>query len=82
MGKHTATLNAASPKAKKNLKGAAPGVSAMDNFSPGGRMQTSLSGDTKVYVDIKKFYTNGSVYGDEFSTDAMYALQFATSMPN
>eukprot|EP00973_Karenia_brevis_P040990 5671891-Karenia_brevis.AAC.1 len=54
----------------------------MANVSPGGRIQSTLSEDTKVYVDVKSFCSKGSLYGDEFSTDAMYALQLATAMPN
>eukprot|EP00973_Karenia_brevis_P090635 12403512-Karenia_brevis.AAC.1 len=66
---------------KKASRGGVPDVSDMSSLSSGGRMPTSLSEDAKVYVAIMKFCTNGSVYGEELSTDVMYAMQFATSMP-
>eukprot|EP00973_Karenia_brevis_P000136 17192-Karenia_brevis.AAC.1 len=50
-------------KTEKSCKNGVPDVSEMDSFSPGGRMPTSLSEDTEVYVAIKLFCTNGSVYG-------------------
>eukprot|EP00973_Karenia_brevis_P046657 6472994-Karenia_brevis.AAC.1 len=43
----------------KKIKGGAPDVSDMANFSPGGRVQTTLSGDTKVYVDVNFCCSNG-----------------------
>eukprot|EP00973_Karenia_brevis_P048499 6732046-Karenia_brevis.AAC.1 len=63
MGKRTATLNRVSPKPKKLFKRGVLDVSEMSSFSPGGRMPTSLSEDTKVDVAIKIFCTNGSAYG-------------------
>eukprot|EP00973_Karenia_brevis_P062703 8719037-Karenia_brevis.AAC.1 len=53
----------------------------MRNFSSGGRKSTSLSDATKVFVAIAKFCTNGSIYGEEFRADVMYAVQLATFMP-
>ena len=65
-------------KGSMTSKHTVPDVASLGALMAGGSSQDRVQGDENIQIFIRKYCTNGSIYNNAFSSEALYVMLFVS----